>query len=128
MRRAPWESFDAAPEGDPVVAAELVPELPRSPAKRREAAYETRKAELSRAWISPQRAPWGQATRTPMQPQYWNDPPVDPVTAVVEPAAINPRKGAGPVTPEEVEKVRAEERSAFARRLAERWRWNVSHL
>jgi hypothetical protein len=41
---------------------------------------------------------------------------------------VNPRKGAGPVTPEEIAEFRAAERAAFAERLRERWRWNLYHL
>jgi hypothetical protein len=44
------------------------------------------------------------------------------------PAAMNPRKGSGPVTPEEIAAFRAAERAAFAERLTERWRWNLYHL
>jgi hypothetical protein len=129
MLRAPWEMFDDALEAEPVAAVQQ-PELPRSPAARRALAYEEQKRRLSEAWLAPRRvpSPWEQATQTPMQPQYWNDPPVDPVTAVVEPAAINPRKGSGPVTAKEIEQVRAEQRAEFARRLSERWRWNIAHL
>jgi hypothetical protein len=50
------------------------------------------------------------------------------VTTITTPAATNPRKGAGPVTPEEIEQHRAEERAAFAEQLRERWRWNLFHL
>ena len=100
------------------------PASARSPAEARAAAYEQQKYELARAWIAPQRAPW----QTPMQPRYWNEPPVDPVTTVTVPAAINPRKGAGPVTPEEIAQFRAAERAAFAERLRERWRSNLFHL
>src|SRR5262245_960190 len=106
--------------GDPVEPPEPAK---LSAAEARAAAYEQHKHELSPAWIAPQRAPWGTA-----QPRYWNDPPVDPVTTITTPAAINPRKGAGPVTPEEIEAFRAAERAAFAERLRERWRWNLFHL
>jgi hypothetical protein len=90
---------------------------------RKRAAYEKRKKDLSRAWISPPVAPWRAA-----QPRYWNDPPTEPVTAVTVPAAVNPRKGSGPLTPEEIAEYRAAEREAFAERLRERWRWNLYHL
>jgi hypothetical protein len=116
MAQEPDETVDAGEPPEPATAL--------SPAAARAAAYERHKHELSRAWLAPQRAPWGQTA----QPKYWNSPPVDPVTTVMVPAAINPRKGAGPVTPEEIEQFRAAERAAFAERLAERWRWNLFHL
>ena len=134
MLRAPWENFiNAAPEGDPVVAAEP-PELPRSPAARRAVARRREleaEAELARAWISPRRAPWEEPTRSPQWPLYWNAeyPILDPVETVMLPTS--PSKGSGPgslLPPEEVEALRAAERAAFARRLAQRWRWNLFHL
>jgi hypothetical protein len=136
MLRAPWEMLDGSFAAAPPAAATAVEqqsEVPRSPGKRRELFYQQRKADLSRAWLAPRRepSPW-EATTTPMQPQYW--PPtgtaiLDPVANVVLPAAINPSKGSGTtLTPEEVAAFRAAERLAFARRLAERWKWNVSHL
>ena len=79
--------------------------------------------DLQRAWIAPPQ-PWGRAS----QPRYWNDPPTDPITAVTTPAAINPRKGAGPVTPEEVAAYRAQEAAAFRERLTRRWISNLNHL
>jgi len=126
MLRAPWECFDDAAAGVAVAQASA-PELPRSPAARRELAYEARKAELSRAWISPVRAPWGLSTRSPQWPQTWNTEPVDPVETVTTPAAVNPRKGAG-ISAAEIEAWRAVERAAFAERLRERWRSNLFHL
>jgi hypothetical protein len=96
--------------GDPVEPPEPAK---LSAAEARAGAYEQRKHELSRAWIAPRRALWGQTG----QPKYWNEPAVDPVTTVMMPAAINPRKGAGPVTPAEIAEFRAAERAAFAERL-----------
>ena len=102
-------------------------DLPRSPAARRELAYEARKRELSEAWLFPVRAPWG--TQTPQYPLTWTVPFLDPVEAVVTPAAFATSKGSGlSLTAEEIEAVRAEQRAAFKERLAAQWRWNVSHL
>jgi hypothetical protein len=63
-----------------------------------------------------------------MQPQTWAEPFLDPVATVTLPAAINGSKGGGSLTPEEIEKVRADERAAFAERLRQQWRWNIAHL
>jgi hypothetical protein len=88
--------------------------------------YEQQKHDLARAWIRPQQAPW----QRPAQPRYWNEtsPVVDPVTAVTTPAKINPRKGAGPVTPEEIAAYRRQEQAEFALRLARRHQSNLNHL
>jgi hypothetical protein len=120
------DAWRMAQEPETVDSGEPDPEpgIAPSPAEARAAAYEQHKYELARAWIAPQRAPWQQTA----QPKYWNEPPVDPVTTVMIPAAMNPRKGAGPVTPEEIEQFRAAERAAFAERLRERWRSNLFHL
>jgi hypothetical protein len=119
------EAWRMAQEPDETVDPVEPPEPAKlSAAEARAAAYEQRKHELSRAWIAPRRAPWGQTG----QPKYWNEPAVDPVTTITTPAAINSRKGAGPVTPEEIEQFRVAERAAFAERLRERWRWNLFHL
>jgi hypothetical protein len=119
-----WRMAQDPDPGETEAPGEPEPSTARSPAEARAAAYEQHKYDLSRAWIAPQRAPWGQ----PSQPKYWNEPPADPVTTVMLPAAVNPRKGAGPVTPEEIEELRAAERRAFAERLSQRWRWNLFHL
>jgi hypothetical protein len=123
-------SGDPQTVGAPAAAAEPVPELPRSPAARRALAYEARKRELSEAWLAPRRvpSPWEQPTQTPMQPQTFAEPFLDPVETVTLPAAINRSKGGGSLTPQEIEKVRADERAAFAQRLEQQWRWNIAHL
>jgi hypothetical protein len=64
----------------------------------------------------------------PKAPKYWTEPPVDPVTAITTPAAVNPRKGSGPVTPEEIERFKAAQQAEFIRQLNERWRNNLFHL
>jgi hypothetical protein len=74
------------------------------------------KRKLARAWMNS------------AAPRYWDEPPIDPVTAVVVPAAINPRKGSGPVTAEEIERHRAAEQATFVERLQRRWISNLSHL
>jgi hypothetical protein len=74
------------------------------------------KRKLARAWMNSK------------SPRYWTDPPVDPVTAITTPAAINPRKGSGPVTPEEIAEFRARERQAFAERISRQWASNLAHL
>ena len=126
-----WRQSDAdSGEADPA-AAVVQPEVPRSPAARRALAYETRKRELSEAWLAPRRvlSPWEQPTRSPMYPEYWNTGPVDPVTTVTEPAATNPRKGAGvSLTPEEIEARRAAERAAFSELLSRAWTSRLYHL
>jgi len=129
MLRVPWEMFDDALEAEPVAAA-VQPEVPRSPAARRALAYEEQKRRLSEAWLAPRRvpSPWEQPTQTPMQPQTWAEPFLDPVATVTLPAAINRSKGGGSLTPQEIEKVRADERAAFAERLRQQWRWNIAHL
>ena len=129
MLRVPWEMFDDALEAEPVAAA-VQPEVPRSPAARRALAYEEQKRRLSEAWLVPRRvpSPWEQATQTSPQPQTWAEPFLDPVETVTLPAAINRSKGGGSLTPQEIEKVRADERAAFAERLRQQWRWNISHL
>jgi len=131
MRRAPWECFDNAAGGiDPgetnVPGREVVssPELPRSPGRRRELAYEARKRALATAWLTPSPLP---SMPTPSSPATWMRPIADPVTVVTEPAASNPSKGAG-IPLAEVERVRAEQRAAFKERLQQQWLWNVSHL
>src|SRR6516162_9958921 len=127
MRRAPWEMFDEALEAEPVAAAQQ-PELPRSPAARRALAYQTRKRELSEAWLMPRRvlSPWEQATQTPMQPQTFAEPFLDPTETVTLPVEVNKSKGAGVVlSPWEVERYRAAERAAFAERLRQQWRTRV---
>jgi hypothetical protein len=86
--------------------------------------YEQQKHDLARAWIRPQQAPW----QRPSQPKYWNDPPVDPITAVTVPAKVNPRKGAGPISAEEIARYRAQEAAAFRERLTRRWISNLNHL
>jgi len=154
MLRAPWEmfsnaslrdirsrsaeyppssaltKFDEALEAEPVAAAQQ-PELPRSPAARRALAYQTRKRELSEAWLAPRRvlSPWEQATQTPRWPQTFAEPFLDPTAAVTLPVEVNKSKGAGVVlSPWEVERYRAAERAAFAERLRQQWRWNIAHL
>jgi hypothetical protein len=96
--------------GDPPRAAppeEAEPELsPREKYKRK----------LSRAWLNSK------------SPRYWTEPPVDPVTAVLVPAAVNPRKGSGPLTEEEIELFRALQRLEFAAELRQRWQNNLMHL
>jgi len=121
--------FDDALEAEPVAAA-VQPEVPRSPAARRALAYEEQKRRLSEAWLVPRRvpSPWEQATQTSPQPQTWAEPFLDPVETVTLPAAINRSKGGGSLTPQEIEKVRADERAAFAQRLEQQWRWNIAHL
>ena len=86
MRRAPWEMFDEALEAEPEAAAQQ-PELPRSPAARRALAYQTRKRELSEAWLVPRRvlSPWEQATQTPQWPQTFAEPFLDPTETVTLP-------------------------------------------
>ena len=129
MLRAPWECIDCSDVEQSAASAAAVeqPELPRSPAARRALAYEAHKAELSRAWLGPRRAPWG--TQTPQWPLTWTVPFLDPVEAVVTPSAFATSKGSGlSLTAEEIEAVRAEQRAAFKERLAAQWRWNVSHL
>jgi hypothetical protein len=122
-----WRMDADSGEADPD-AANAQPEIVRSPAARRALAYEARKRELATAWISPQRAPW-QQTQTPMYPNYWNSEPLDPVSVITTPAATCPAKGAGvTLTPEEVEKVRAAERAAFAERLSKAWTSRLYHL
>jgi hypothetical protein len=74
------------------------------------------KRKLARAWMNSN------------SPRYWAEPPVDPVTAITTPAAINPRKGSGPVTPEEIAEFRARERQAFAERISRQWISNLAHL
>ena len=135
MLRAPWERINDALEAEPVAAAQQIspvprPELPRSPAARRALAYEEQKRRLSEAWLAPRRvpSPWEQATQTSPQPQTWAEPFLDPVETVTLPAAINRSKGGGSLTPQEIEKVRADERAAFAQRLEQQWRWNIAHL
>jgi len=135
MLRAPWERINDALEAEPVAAAQQIspvprPELPRSPAARRALAYEEQKRRLSEAWLVPRRvpSPWEQATQTSPQPQTWAEPFLDPVATVTLPAAINRSKGGGSLTPQEIEKVRADERAAFAQRLEQQWRWNIAHL
>ena len=130
MRRAPWEMFDEALGAEPEAAAQQ-PELPRSPAARRALAYQTRKRELSEAWLVPRRvlSPWEQATQTPQWPQTFAEPFLDPTETVTLPVEVNKSKGAGVVlSPWEVERYRAAERAAFAQRLQQQWRWNISHL
>jgi hypothetical protein len=121
--------FDDALEAEPVAAA-VQPEVPRSPAARRALAYEEQKRRLSEAWLAPRRvpSPWEQPTQTPMQPQTFAEPFLDPVATVTLPAAINRSKGGGSLTPQEIEKVRADERAAFAQRLEQQWRWSIAHL
>jgi len=144
MLRAPWECFDDAPtivgSSNPSAAGgsegEISPSgrpgLPRSPARRRELAYQLHKMQLAREWLGPRRAPapWEQATRTYPFPQTWNELPVqNPVENVVTPASLAWNKGAGTaLTAEEIEQVRADEREAFKQRLAQQWRWNIAHL
>ena len=129
MLRAPWERINDSGEAEPVAAAQQ-PELPRSPAARRALAYEEQKRRLSEAWLAPRRvpSPWEQPTQTPMQPQTWAEPFLDPVATVTLPAAINRSKGGGTLTAAEVERYRAAERAAFAQRLEQQWRWNIAHL
>ena len=136
MLRAPWERINDSGEAEPVAAAQMATittettELPRSPAARRALAYEEQKRRLSEAWLAPRRvpSPWEQATQTPMQPQTWAEPFLDPVATVTLPAAINRSKGGGTLTAAEVERYRAAERAAFAQRLEQQWRWNIAHL
>jgi hypothetical protein len=74
-------------------------------------------------WRTPPAAPWRAA-----QPKYWNEPVADPVSVITMPAASNPAKGSGTLTPEEVEKARADERAAFAERLSKVWTSRVNHM
>jgi hypothetical protein len=74
------------------------------------------KKKLARAWMNS------------AAPRTWDEPPTDPVTAVVVPAAINTRKGSGAVTPEEIERYRVAEQKAFQERLQRQWISNLSHL
>jgi hypothetical protein len=74
------------------------------------------KRKLARAWMNSN------------SPRYWTEPPVDPVTAITTPAAINSRKGSGAVTPEEIEAFKARERAAFAERISRQWASNLAHL
>jgi hypothetical protein len=129
MLRAPWERISDAGEAAPA-AAQVQPELPRSPAARRVLAYEERKRALSEAWLAPRRAPspWEQPTQTPQWPQTWAEPFLDPVETVTLPVGVNRSKGGGTLAPEEIERVRAEQRRAFAERLRQQWRWNIAHL
>ena len=136
MLRAPWERINDALEAEPVAAAQQIspvprPELPRSPAARRALAYEEQKRRLSEAWLAPRRvlSPWEQATQTPRWPQTFAEPFLDPTETVTLPVEVNKSKGAGVVlSPWEVERYRAAERAAFAQRLEQQWRWNISHL
>jgi hypothetical protein len=107
---AAWRMAQEPDQDDPEPEPQLSP-------------YEQRKHDVVRAWIAPQ-TPWGQQA----QPKYWNDPPTDPITAVVVPAKINPRKGAGRVTEAEIAAYRAAEQAAFRERLFRRWQSNVEHL
>jgi hypothetical protein len=74
------------------------------------------KKKLARAWLYP------------AAPRYWDPPPIDPIEQVTVPAAINPAKGSGPVTAEEIAEFKANEREEFIRQLTERWRNNLFHL
>jgi hypothetical protein len=76
------------------------------------------KRDLTTAWM------------TTRAPKYWNEasPVVDPVEQVTVPAAINPRKGSGPISADEIEAFRAAERAAFRERLQRRWINNLMHL
>jgi hypothetical protein len=54
---------------------------------------------------------------------------LEPVETVTLPARLNPIKGSSvALTPEEIEEFRVAERRAFAERLSQRWKWNLSHL
>jgi hypothetical protein len=79
-------------------------------------ARERYKRRLSRQWMQS------------AAPRNWVELPVDPVTAITTPAAVNSRKGAGAVTNEEIEEFRARERQAFAERISRQWISNLLHL
>jgi hypothetical protein len=97
-------------------AGTIVPASTGEPDEPELSPREEYKRKLSRAWLRSK------------PPKYWTEPPVDPVTAVVVPAAVNPRKGSGPLTEEEIELFRALQRLEFAAELRQRWQNNVMHL
>jgi hypothetical protein len=99
-----------------------------TPLARRALARQRHKAELSRAWLSPPRAPWGSSMQPQWPQTFAAEPILGPVETVTRPAEINPAKGSGPVTAEEIEAFRARERAAFKERLMAQWMWNIAHL
>jgi hypothetical protein len=108
--------FMFEPSRWPPAPVEL-PDEPDEPGEAEELSPRDRyKRKLSRAWMNSN------------SPKYWTEPPIDPVEQVTVPAAVNPAKGSGPVTAEEIAEFKANEREEFKRQLTERWRNNLMHL